>query len=298
MFVIRLFSRLPFWFLYRISDFLFLVSYYLVRYRRKMVWRNLTNSFPDKTVAERKLIQKGFYKNLCDYGVEMIKLLTISQEELAKRITYSDLSDVKRITGKNQSIIALASHQFNWEWMVAASNFSFPVPVDYVYQPQRSEFFNRFSILCRSRFGSFPIKRDSVARESIKRKDILRAVAIVADQYPGYKKDKKYSATFLNQETVFFYGVNQLAVLTQYPVVFAYIRKIKRGYYDVSFPEIASPPYAKDSDVVIQQYIQYAEKMIRENPSSWLWSHNRWKKRHLKQVADQPSDHLKSAQPD
>jgi len=282
MFVIRLLSKLPFWILYGIADFLFFVSYYLVRYRRKMVWNNLKNSFPEKLDEERKIIQKQYYRNLCDYAVEMIKLLTISEEELGRRIVYKDLSAAEKYKKQNQSVVVLASHQFNWEWLVASANFGFPVPVDFVYQTQNSEFANNFSLLCRSRFGSFPIKRELVARETIRRKDILRAIAIVADQYPGYKSDKKFSAKFLNQDTVFFYGVNQLALLTQYPVLFAHIRKTRRGYYEVDFPEIAAPPYSNDSNVVIEQYIHFAEKMIRENPSGWLWSHNRWKRRHLK----------------
>ncbi|HEY3402047.1 MAG TPA: lysophospholipid acyltransferase family protein [Ohtaekwangia sp.] len=296
MFLIRLLSRLPFWILYRISDFLFFVSYYLVGYRRKMVWRNLANSFPHKTNSERKVIEKEFYRNLCDYGVETLKALTISQEELARRIVFTDVRVAEEYKKKHQSMIVLASHQFNWEWLVASANFNFPVPVDYVYQKQNSEFFNNFSTQCRSRFGSYPITRKSVARESIKRKGILRAIAIVADQYPGHKTDKRYQTKFLNQDTVFFYGVNQLAVLMQYPVLFVDIRKVKRGYYEVKFLEIATPPYAKDSDYVIEQYVRYAEKMIEDNPSGWLWSHNRWKKRHLKQAVSQVNDHLKSEQ--
>src|SRR5690348_2395385 len=109
MVVIRLFSRLPFWILYRISDFLFFVSYYLVRYRRKMVSKNLKRSFPEKPDSERRKIAREYYRNLCDYAVEMIKLLTISKEELSNRMVYSDVSVAEKYKQKNQSIIVLAS---------------------------------------------------------------------------------------------------------------------------------------------------------------------------------------------
>jgi KDO2-lipid IV(A) lauroyltransferase len=283
MLFVRLLSSLPFWVLYAFSDFLFVVSYYLVRYRRKMVWKNLKNSFPEKSAVELQKIEKQFYRNLCDYALEMLKLLTISREELAERMRYTDTAAAEKFKAQNQSVFILASHHFNWEWLLVASSFSYPFQSDFIYQPQHSKFFNRFSLLSRTRFGAFPIKRDEVARVSVKRKDILRGIAIVADQYPGYKKDKKYSLEFLNQETLFFYGANQLAVLMQFPVLFAEIHKVKRGYYEVKLVEIAAPPYDKNSHVVVEQYARAVEKLIREDPTTWLWSHNRWKKRHLNQ---------------
>lgn len=214
--------------------------------------------------------------------VETIKLLSISKEELSQRMHFSNMEEIRQFAGKKQPLIALAAHNFNWEWLVAAGNFSFPMPIDFVYQEQSSRLANQFSSAVRSRFGSFSIARHAVAREALRRKDILRCIAIVADQYPGYDNDKKYHSKFLNQETVFFYGVNGLAALTQYPVIFVSLKKIKRGYYDVTFPVIARPPHSKVDDVVMKTYVEHTEQLIRENPSCWLWSHNRWKNRHLR----------------
>jgi len=249
-----------------------------------MVWRNLTNAFPEKTEIELKAIEKEFYKNLCDYVAETLKLLTISKEELAKRMVFLTPEIPLKYQQQNQSILILASHQFNWEWLVTAACFNLPMQVDFVYQKVNSDFFERISMQFRTRFGAHAIKREEVARETIRRKNIVRGVAIVADQYPGFAHDKKYPTTFMNQDTVFFYGTNQLATLTQYPVVFYEIRKVKRGFYETNAIEIALPPYPKESNLVIDRYISAVENLIRENPSSWLWSHNRWKKRHLKKA--------------
>ncbi|HEY9045746.1 MAG TPA: lysophospholipid acyltransferase family protein, partial [Ohtaekwangia sp.] len=283
MFFIGLVSRLPFWILYGISDFLFFISYHVVGYRKKMVRKNLRNSFPEKTDEELRTIERDFYKNLCDYGVELLKLFSIPKEEIARRMRFKDVEAIERYKQQKQSVIILASHQFNWEWLLSSGNFNLPVPVDFVYQPQSSAFFNRFSLLCRGRFGAYGISRYDVARELIKRKNILRGIAIVSDQYPGLRKDKKYQTRFLHQDTVFFLGAHQIAVLTQYPVVYAQVKKIKRGYYEASFVDIAEPPYTKDDFTLIENYIKAVERIIRENPSGWLWSHNRWKTRHLEE---------------
>jgi len=281
MFAIRLLSRLPFRVLYALSDFLFIVSFYLVKYRRKMVWKNLKNSFPSKSDSELRKIERTFYKNLCDYGVEMIKLLTISKEELGRRVVFINPEVSMGYIQRGQSLLNLASHQFNWEWLLAAGSFVLPGQMDFVYQPVNNKFFDDFSYACRTRFGAHGIKRDTVAREVIRRKEIVRNIAIVGDQYPGWGHDKRYPATFMHQPTVFFNGPNQLAQLTQFPVLYYAMRKIKRGHYETKIIEIAQPPYQKENTDVLKNYIEAVENVINNEPAGWLWSHNRWKTRHL-----------------
>lgn len=279
MFIITLLSRLPFWALYLISDFLFVISYYVVGYRKKIVRKNLRNSFPDKSIKELKRIERQFYRDLCDYGVETVKLLTISKEELMKRMVYKNPEITKPFADKGQSIILLTSHQFNWEWLLVSGCFYLPFHVDFVYQRQASKFFDQLSLDYRTRFGAHPVERSQVAREAIRRKDVLRGVAIVADQFPGQGRDKKYWTTFLHQDTAFFLGLGQLAHLTQYPAVFYGVKKIMRGYYEAEGVVVSLPPYEKDSQQIVEDYVKATEKVINQYPAGWLWSHKRWKRK-------------------
>ena len=281
MFFLKLLSRLPLSVLYLFSDFLFVMTYHVVGYRKNMVWKNLRQSFPEKSETELKSIQKDFYRHLCDYGVETLKLLTIGQEELRARMKYTNPELVQPYKDSGQSVIMLASHQFNWEWLLTAGSLYLPYPIDFVYQPVSSQLFEEFSLLSRTRFGAYPIKRFDVARESFKRRAILRGIAIVADQYPGHENDKRFEVRFLNQDTVFFLGGNQLAQLLQCPTVFAKIKRVKRGYYEMELVKLSEPPYAKDDTQSVANYVKEVEKLIQEHPSGWLWSHNRWKTRHL-----------------
>lgn len=284
MFLIRILSRLPFPVLYAVSDFLFFVSFYLVRYRRRLVKKNLRNSFPEKSAGELQAIEKEFYKNLCDYAVESLKLVTMSREELSRRMVFKNPEVLEKFSAENKSILFLASHQFNWEWILVSASINFPMAIDFVYQPINNKFFDNLILKIRTRFGAYPIKRNEVARELVKRRHIVRGVASVADQYPGYGRDKKHITTFLNQETAFFMGTNQLAHLTQYPALYYPMRKVSRGYYEAYPVIIASPPYPKDDESVIASYVHIVEDVIKTHPSGWLWSHNRWKKRHLKSI--------------
>jgi len=280
MFLLRLISRLPLWALYLFADFLFIVSYRLVGYRKSIVIRNLEHSFPEKTHDERRKIRKAFYLNLCDYAVETLKLLSITDRELKRRMIYKNPEIVNEYVNKNQSILIFASHQFNWEWLLAAGSLNLPLQIDFVYQQQHNRLFNDFSLRSRTRFGAYGIKRQNVAREVIKRKDILRAIAIVADQFPGHENDKRYWTKFLNQDTAFFQSINQLATLTQYPAFYAAIKKVKRGYYELELIKIAEPPYDNENFYVIDNYVKATERLVRQYPDGWLWSHNRWKNRH------------------
>ena len=284
MFFLRLLSRLPLSVLYALSDFLFFVSYRIVGYRKNVVRKNLRHSFPEKTDDELKTIEKDFYRNLCDYGVETLKLLTISKPELMRRMQFANPELLQNFKSKNQSIFFLASHQFNWEWMLVSASLSFPFDIEFVYQPVKNKFFDRFSLATRSRFGALGIRRKDVAREIIKRRNKLKGLASVADQYPGYESDKKYRTQFLNQDTVFFYGTNQLAHLTQFPTLYYKVEKIKRGYYLSTPILLGEPPYDKTSDLVIERYVRALENSIQQAPSNYLWSHKRWKKRHLKDL--------------
>ena len=287
MLLIRILSRLPLRILYIVSDLLFLVSFYLVRYRRRLVRKNLRNSFPEKSQEHLARIEREFFRNLCDYAVESLKLVSISKEELSKRMVFKNPEVLQKFSEENQSILFLASHQFNWEWILVSASINFPMAIDFVYQPINSKFFDELILKIRTRFGALPIKRDEVARELVRRKNILRGVASVADQYPGYGHDKKYLTRFLNQETAFFMGTKQLALLTQYPALYYPIRKVRRGYYEAYPVIIASPPYPKDSLAVVSSYVKIVEELIREEPAGWLWSHNRWKTRHLKKKPTQ-----------
>ncbi len=280
MFLLKLLSRLPLRVLYVLADFIFVIAFYVLRYRRQVVMTNLENSFPHKDRKELHKIEKAFYRNLCDYAAETLRLLSIDKYELKERMDFINADVIREFTDKNHSVLILASHQFNWEWLLAAGCLYLPVPVDFVYQPQSSAVSNQFSLATRTRFGGHAVKRETVGREALRRKDIIRATAIVADQYPGHFNHRKYWAKFLGQNTAFFHGISQLATLTDSGVYFAAIKKRSRGHYQVELIRIASPPFTEESSLaIIDQYIIESEKVINDQPEGWLWSHKRWKNR-------------------
>jgi KDO2-lipid IV(A) lauroyltransferase len=278
MVLLRLLSRLPLSVLYLLSDLMFFIGYRVIRYRREVVVKNLRKSFPDKTEKEIHEIEKRFYHNLCDYPVETLKMLTMSREQVMRRMKYMNPEVIENEARAGKSMIYLTSHQFNWEWLLAGVCLTTTAPLHYVYQAQSSAFFDSVINVVRQRFGAHPIRKEKVAREAIKRKGEVSGLAMLSDQFPGIDSDKRYWTSFLNQDTAFFQGINQLPVIMQCPVIFFESRKIRRGYYECRLVKIAEPPYERNDFSVVNNYVRATEKIIREQPEGWLWSHDRWKK--------------------
>ena len=262
--------------LYRIGDILYLVIFYIIGYRRPIVLTNLKTAFPEKSQTEIREIARQFYKRFMEFTLETLKALTISEKELISRVKFTNVEDVEPYAYSQQSILVLASHQFNWEWALLAGCIELPFPVDAVYKRLNNTSFDRLMRSTRSRFGGKPIEKSNVLRTVLKSPDRLRALGIVADQSPR-KKSPKFWTHFLNRETAFFLGAEQIAKVAKYPVFFFQVIRVKRGYYEVKLVKLAEPPYAKDDHEILERYARATEELVGEDPAGYLWSHKRWK---------------------
>ena len=277
-FIIKLLSRLPLWLLYILSYKLYVLMFYVIGYRKKVVLDNMRNSFPEKSEDEIKQIAKRFYARFADFMVETLKGITISEASLRKRVHFKNASMLNKYVEQQQSVVFLVSHQFNWEWALLAAAFNLPMPMDGIYKKLSNAKMNELILKARSRFGAHLIEKDSSQREIVKRRKVLKGIAIVADQLPVQSSPaEKYWGQFLNQETAFFVGAERIAKLLQLPTVFMDIHATKRGYYEVVFREVSSPPYEKEGHEILETYVKATESLIRSEPEGWLWSHKRWK---------------------
>ena len=275
--ILRWISYLPLWILYGVSDFIYLLIFYVIRYRYQVVHTNLTNAFPTKDESEIRHIMKLFYRNFSDFVVETLKSRTIKGEELSRRVTIKDAEAIEQYLTNGESVLVLTTHQFNWEWLLLASSQLLSAPLNPIYKKLSNNYFDNFMLSIRSRFDCQPIEMQETLSKIKAKRGSANAFGLLADQTPA-KRDEMYWNTFLNQDTPFFTGVERIAYLTKYPVVFVGMKKVKRGYYEIRFQELAQPPYTKNDHSILDQYIIKTEKQIIERPGEWLWSHRRWKR--------------------
>ena len=276
MVALKLLSRLPLPVLYVLADVLYPLLYYGVRVRRQTVYTNLCNSVPTKTEREITRLAKAFYRNYSDVLVEMVKGISIDQQELDKRVSIVNRQVLEEFLNRQQSVLVLLAHKCNLEWLTMASCLKLSHPLDAIYKPFHNQSINQLMYESRSRFGGRLIPARSALVEMVRSKNEVRGFAIAPDQTPR-ESDEKHWTRFLNQDTAFFVGVEKIARLTRYPVVFMGVKRIKRGYYEGHIRTLATPPYEGEGNLITELYAREVEKEIQADPADWLWSHRRWK---------------------
>ncbi|HXS37283.1 MAG TPA: lysophospholipid acyltransferase family protein [Flavipsychrobacter sp.] len=284
---IYLLSALPFPVLYLLSDFFYFILYYGLGYRKDVVLANLHNAFPDKSQVEIKKISKQYYRYLCDLFLETFKTLTISKKKMLRHLYFSPgaKSLFEKLAAENKSIILVMGHLGNWEW--AGNSFSLLCnhQLYVIYHPLSNKKFNGLMYHMRTRFGTKLIAMKNTYKDMLANKGELNATAFIADQTPA--PENAYWTTFLNQDTPVYKGTEVIARKINYPIVYANVKRVKRGQYEI-FAELLVEEPAKTRDGEISElHTRKLEKDIIAQPETWLWSHKRWK--HKRPASLQPT---------
>jgi Kdo2-lipid IVA lauroyltransferase/acyltransferase len=270
-------SLLPLKVLYIISDFVYLVLYYLVGYRKKVVMKNLLTAFPEKTEAERIIIAKGFYKNFVDTFIETIKLLSADKRFLNKHVTIKNGELIQSLYDSGKRVQVHLGHNFNWEYGNAAFAAGTPYKFLGVYMPISNKNFDRMFRKLRSRFGTVLVAATNMRREMLPYRDELYLLGLVADQVPG-DVDRAYWIDFFGTPAPFARGPERGARAGNISVVFAQIYKTRRGHYITEFSLGEAEPNRLAEGELTKTYVRFLEDVIRKYPDMWLWSHRRWKR--------------------
>lgn len=277
-----LLSLLPLSILYWLSDILYLILYHIVGYRRKIVRKNLTASFPEKSTAEIVSIEKGFYLFLCDYIVESMKLLTMSKEQLSRRMRFKGTETVDEIVRSGQSCACYLGHYGNWEWITSLPMAVTPeAQCGQIYHPLENKDFDKLFKHLRERMGAICIPMAETLRRIIEYRQKNKQVVIgyISDQVP-YWNNIHYWTTFLHQDTPVLTGTERIARSANHAVFYMDMHRLKRGYYECEFKLITREPKKYKEFEITEKYFRELEKTIQREPRYWLWSHNRWKRSH------------------
>jgi Kdo2-lipid IVA lauroyltransferase/acyltransferase len=274
---IYLLAVLPFPLLYLFSDFVYIILYHLLGYRRKIVHQNLINSFPEKTPKEIGEIEKRFYRYFCDLFLETFKTLTISKEDMVKHCEFvpETLSIFSQLAEENQSFMIVMGHFGNWEWGGNTFSIRCRHQLYVIYHPLTNRYFNGLVYRMRTRFGTRLIPMKDTLKDMLKNRNELTATAFIADQTP--LPDRAYWMQFLNQDTPVFLGIEKIALKIRYPIVYISIRRVKRGYYRVFADRIELPSQIEKTGAITEIHARKLEGDIRSQPENWLWTHRRWK---------------------
>jgi Kdo2-lipid IVA lauroyltransferase/acyltransferase len=271
---IYLIASLPFWLLYRVSDFFYFLLN-LSGYRKKVVIDNLRNSFPHKSEEEIQSIRRSFFRYLVDLTFETLKTLRMDREESAAHCTMDNPAWLQELCNQKRSILIVMGHYGNWEWAGPSVTINTNYQLVVIYRPLSNLYFEKMMVGMRTRFGTLITPVQQTLRDMVAKRSMVTATAFIADQYPP--AEGKIWTTFLNQDTGFFTGPEKLATKFDYPIVYIHVARKSRGHYHIT-PELLfdKPKETKEGEITLA-FASRLEKDIIERPETWLWSHKRWK---------------------
>ena len=280
-----LISYLPLSVLHAFSDIGFVLLFYVIKYRRRVVSENLSNSFPEKTKEERLKIEKDFYQYFCDLMIGTIKALTMSRADVKERFSIKNPELIQKYFKQKKSILMYTAHQGIWEWVTLMPLF-LPYQMTSFYQPLSNGYFEELMKIIRERFGMICVPSNKGYRSILEfeKKNILTMNCVVGDQSPRSNSTKHW-LNFLNQDTAFLIGGDRIAKKSNQVVVFPAFKRLKRGYFEVEFKLITEDPKSVKGYGIVDKYAAILEETIQESPSLWLWSHRKWKLKREKEVS-------------
>lgn len=276
-------SLLPLRIHYVFSDWvLYVFIYKIAKYRVKVVRKNLTESFPEKDTSELRQIESRFYHCLCDYFVETIKMMTISPEEMQRRMVFTGIDVVNQCLAEGQSCALYLGHLFNWEWITSVCTWMSPeAKRGQLYHALENPIFDKILLEIRQRWGGECILIADVLRKIIEyhREGKPSALGYIADQVPHWNNIHHW-CQFLSHDTPVMTGTERIATKNHQALFYMDVQLIKRGHYQVDLKLMTREPQQLKPFEATDIYFRMLEENIRRQPELWLWSHNRWKRTH------------------
>jgi Kdo2-lipid IVA lauroyltransferase/acyltransferase len=275
--VIWAISLLPLRILYIISDGLYFLIYKVFKYRKNVVFKNLRNSFPEKDEKELNEIAKKFYHHFCDLLVETVKLWNLPKKEALKRIKWVDIDLIRKYYDEGKSLLVVCGHYGNWEasYQIGLLTKHLPLPV---YKPLTNKYVDKQLLKSRTRYKAEPVPMNNIFRKLVqyKKENVPTLTALVSDQTP-LRSEIQYWTKFLNQDTALFLGVEKMAKKFNYPVLYLWMDKPKRGFYNIYCRTLHDNPKETADHEITEMHVRALEEDIKRQPELWLWSHRRWK---------------------
>jgi KDO2-lipid IV(A) lauroyltransferase len=272
----RLLARVPLSGLYGLASLIGWLTFRVFPHREKLVHDSLAQAFPDFDATRLREVIRDYYYGYADMLVEIIKSVSIAPDDIRARITLRNIEAPRAYLAAGQPVLLVAAHQCNWEWMLLALSLELGYPVDAAYKPLVDNWAEREMKKLRTRFGSRLVPARELLADIIQRRGTVRAVAMVADQEPMTSEHKHWTR-FLNRDTAFYMGPEEIARVTRFPVFFIAMRRTARGHYEMSFEQFTAPGETGPTGALTERYARRVEEQIHAGPSDWPWSHKRWK---------------------
>ena len=273
---LRLVAALPLRAMYAVAALLAWLAYRVFPYRQEVIRENLSIAFPELDEDGLRDLMRRYYASFAQVLVEIVKSVSWRPAQIHEHVQIANIELIRGPLAQGSPVLIVAAHQCNWEWFLLALSHELGYPLDAAYKPLINPWAEREMLKLRTRFGSRLVPADALLPDILRRRQIVRAICMVADQEPT-KAEHKHWTRFLNRDTAFFVGAEEIARVTRYPVFFAAMRRTARGLYVMQFASLAAAGESTAPGELTERYAHVVEAQIRASPPDWPWSHKRWR---------------------
>lgn len=277
--LVYLVSLLPLRVLYLLADVLAGLMHTVIRYRRRVTRDNLTHCFPEMSLKEIRRTERRFYRFLADYFVETLKLASMSEKEMRRRMRFEGLDEVNADLRRGRCVSLFLGHYGNWEWVSSMPlhlwRGAHPCQIyHHLHNRTAAYIFEKL----RTRFGAtnIPMEDTLTVIGHDWRDGVPNICGYIADQSPKYASLHHF-VDFFGRETAVLTGTERISRLVHAPVYYCEMTCPRRGRYVCRFIRMTDDASALPKFTLTDDYWRRLEAQIRREPYLWLWSHRRWK---------------------
>lgn len=290
--VTRPLAVLPLGFHRAAGRFLGLLAGSVIKYRRKVVIDNLSNSFPDKSHDEILHITKQFYRHFGNVIAEAFWYGGASLKRIIKShiVEIENADTLNSVYDSSDSVFVLLGHTGNWELTAGYINYAYGTPLHFsendismVYRKLSSRAWDEFinsNRLCHIQDKEHydgVVETFSIMRYALSHRSDRKVYNFITDQYPYARTEKTPKIKFFGRETYTMDGAATLARKLKLPVLYMGMPQTEDGKYRMKFTVITKDASTMEPAQIMQAYYDLLEADIGRQPWNYLWTHRRWK---------------------
>jgi KDO2-lipid IV(A) lauroyltransferase len=239
---------------------------------------NIKKAFPEKDSNSHQKILKGSYANLGIVLLEIASMYFLSNEQVAKRMTFKNISLIHDILKRGKGIVIISGHLTNWEFLAFTAGVHANLSFLLVAKSQKNPYIDSAITALRRRGGNTTVGMEQAARPLIQALQHNQPVALLIDQAADPQKDVRIP--LFGRDAVVFEAPAALALRFETPLVFAVPVRNPDGAYTVTLTEIKTDDLTSSKEDILEltkRHTAFLEQAIKEYPEQWTWQHNRWK---------------------
>ena len=239
---------------------------------------NVQKAYPEKDATFHASIVKGSYANLGIVLLEIAAMYFLSNEQVAKRMTFKNISLIHEILERGKGIVIISGHLTNWEYLAFTAGIHAKLSFLLVAKGQKNPYVDTAITALRRRGGNATVRMEEAARPLIQALQQNQPVALLVDQAADPKKD--VFIPLFGRNAAVFEAPAALALRFGTPLVFAIPVRNQDGSYSVTLTEIKTDDLTASKEDVLEltkRHTAFFEQAISEHPEQWTWQHNRWK---------------------